>query len=194
MSNVNTPNRQTGGDRIAWFLLVGFLAIVGLVKFKSGRPSSSADPASISSKSPLVPTPVPAVATPIARLNVAWWDSTGELQQLVAGMPPQESLALGLSVVLTATDTYAARVRISNTGSVPVRVFPENIVMHFGDDAVGVTTVNHANFLQRGILQPGRFTEGLVLFRARVDIGALIRLGAGALSYQDDTVQVVYSR
>jgi hypothetical protein len=194
MSNANTPNRHSGGEKTAWLLLLGFLAILGLMKYKSGRPSNSAEPAPISSKAPLVPTQVPAVATPIARLNVAWWDGTGELQQLVARLPPQEALALGLSVVLTATDTYAARVRITNTGNVPVRIFPENIVVHFGDDAVGVTTVNHANFLQRGVLQPGRFAEGLVMFRARVDIGALIRLGSGALSYEDDTVQVVYSR
>jgi hypothetical protein len=124
---------------------------------------------------------------------VSWRDSTGELQQLVAGMSQAEVVGLGLSVVLTGADWYAARVRLANTGNTAIRVFPENIAMHFGQDSVGVTTIDHPQFLRRSVVQPGYYVEGLVMFRARVDIGALIRLGGGGLSYNDPSIRVTYN-
>lgn len=131
----------------------------------------------------------------VARLNVNGTDGTAELQRIFANELTQaEAIALGLGVVLTGGDTYAARIRVSNTGTVPIHFFPENLAVHFGGEAVGVTTINHPKFLQRGVLQPNRFFEGLVMYRARIDIGAAMRLAGGGLSYNDDTIEVTYNR
>jgi len=180
-----------GGGIIA-FIVIG--AITKSCSSTSTKPTATPPP----SPPPAVATrdyqPPPRFGEPmaVARLNVSGRDGTGELQQLAAGMTQGEALALGLGVILTGTDTYAARIRVTNTGTVPVRVFPENILVHFGAESAVVTTVNHPRFLQRGVLQPGYYFDGLVMYRARIDIGAAMRLGVGAFSYNDDTVVVNY--
>jgi len=126
----------------------------------------------------------------IARLNVVGQDATNELQVLAAQLSNEEKMALGFAVLLTGSDIYAARVRIANTGPVPVRVFPGNIRIHCGQGATEVTTLDHPAFLPSGILQPGYSCEGLVVYEAPVDVGAAIRFGAGGLSYEDPTIQV----
>jgi hypothetical protein len=128
----------------------------------------------------------------VARLNVSGHDATGELQQLTAGMTDQELLALGLGVLLTGTDLYGARIQLTNTGNRPLRVYPENLAIHCGGDAVGVLTLPHPRFLQRGVLEPGATVGGLVMYRARVDVGAAMRLMGGGLSYTDPTIAVTY--
>ncbi len=130
----------------------------------------------------------------VARLRVSGRDGTGELQQIVGSLTDAEVLALGLGVLLTGVDIYAVRVRLTNTGNVPIRVYPENIGVHFGGESARVTTVNHARFLQRGVLDPGFSVEGLVMYQARIDIGAAMRLTGGGLSYNDDSIEVLYDR
>ena len=144
-------------------------------KFRSDRPSQG--------------SPVSAAT---ARLSVSGRDGTQQLQQLAAGLSREDAWALGLGVMLTGTDTYGARIRITNAGNVPVRVFPENVLVHFGSESARVTTIDHPSFLRRCVLQPGYYVEGLVMYQARVDIGAVMRLGAGSFSYNDETVQVTY--
>ena len=188
------------GQKWGWAGLGLAIAVVAAVfKFGGAKPSPPTTPAvslpTVSLPSAPAGTGGPPVAPgPAARpqLRVTGRDATPELLELARGLTPEETLALGLGVVLTGTDTYAARVRIANTGNVPIRVFPENLRIHFGGDAAGVTTVNHPGFLQRGVLRPDFYFEGLVMFRARVDVGAAIRLGGGGLSYDDDTVEVTY--
>jgi hypothetical protein len=175
---------------------VSFIKLVGDKPSQPAVPTVSTVPLPTVGLPPSSPEPGgPSAAAPLAarpRLRVTGRDATPELVELCQGMTPQEALALGLGVALTGTDTYAARVRIANTGNVPVQVFPENVRIHFGGEAVGVTTVNHPTFLQRGVLQPHHYVEGLVTYRARIDVGAAIRLRGGGLSYEDDTVEVTY--
>jgi hypothetical protein len=131
-------------------------------------------------------------AAPVAKVKVSWRDATWELQQLLAYLSDEEKALLGLSVLLTGQDVYASRVRIDNTGNVAVRIFPQNIQMHFGQDATTVSTIDHPGFLKAGVLRPNYFIEGLVIYQARVDIGAMIRLGGGQLSYFDRSIDVTY--
>ncbi len=193
----NNPS-SGGGSGTGWGCGIVAFIIIGAIA-KSCSSSSTKPTASVP------PSPPPAVAKgnyqppplfgkpmAVASLHVSARDGTGELQQLLAGLTEGEALALGLSVILTGTDIYAARVRITNTGTVPIRVYPENILVHFGAEYAVVTTINHPRFLQRGVLQPGYYFEGLVIYRARIDIGAAMRLGAGSISYNDDTVVVTY--
>ena len=142
--------------------------------------------------SPNVPPGLVGDPIAVARLKVSGDDGTAELVRLAQGMSEAEALAMGLGVILTGTDTYGARIRFTNTGNVPVRVYPENLSIHFGAESVGVTTINHPSFLQRGILQPGHYADGLVMYRARIDIGAAMRLVGGGLSYNDDSIRITY--
>jgi hypothetical protein len=177
--------------------VVAVILVAGVIKLAGGRPSpppAFADPPGAATRVAYAPAGPPVPPAPVARprLHVTGQDATLELIQFTRGMSPEEAVALGLGVLLTGTDTYAVRVRVTNTGNAPVRVFPENLRVHYGGDAVGVTTVGHPSFLQRGVLQPNFYFEGLVMYRARVDVGAVIRLGRGGLSYADETIEVTY--
>lgn len=190
---------SSGGSGTGWGggVVVAIIIISAIAKSCSGtseKPTATFPPSPVPFVAPGDYQPPPRYGEPMAmaRLNVSGHDGTGELQQLAAGMTQGEALALGLGVILTGTDTYAARIRITNTGTVPVRVYPENILIHFGAESAVVTTISHPRFLQRGVLHPGYYFEGLVMYRARIDIGVAMRLGAGSFSYNDDTVIVTY--
>lgn len=143
-----------------------------------------------------VPTVVPELTAPaaLARINVTAADGTAALQSLAAQLPPAQARALGLSVLLTGVDVYGIKVRVSNTGTVPIRVFPGNLRVHYGREAVGVTTANHPLFLQPCVVQPGYYVEGLVLYQAAVDVGAVIRLLGTSFSYDDPSIVVTYNQ
>lgn len=162
------------------------VALIAAVKQCDNTPKGRLSPISSSAAAPTF--------NEVARLNVMWWNGTTELQQLVLSMSDQQRALLGLSVLMTGDDWYAAKVRIGNTGNVPVNVYPENITLQYGGAATGVTTFDNPVFLQPTALQPGYRVEGLVVFKARVDIGAAIRLGGGTLAYTDPTVEVTYSK
>jgi hypothetical protein len=128
----------------------------------------------------------------ISRIRVGALDGTSELQRLLANLPKEQLGALGLAVVVTGVDIYAANVRIRNTGNVPVRINPQRLHIHYGGDSVQVFTANHAAFLQSRTVNPGEAAEGLVMYRARVDVGAEVRLFGGGISYCDAAVEVTY--
>lgn len=128
----------------------------------------------------------------IARLQFSWVDATEELIRMTQSLPPDELALLGLAALTTGSDYYAARIYLTNTGNVPIRVYPENVFIHFGDETAIVSTADDPRFLHHATLQPGQSTNGLVAFNARMDIGAVIRGGGGAMSYEDPTIEVVY--
>ena len=99
---------------------------------------------------------------------------------------------IGFAALSTGIDIYAARVRFLNTGNVPVTISPDYIRIHYGSEQTTVSTVEHPLFLRAGVLAPSQSREGLVAFRARMDIGAAIRMGQGSLSYDDGSVRVSY--
>ncbi len=139
---------------------------------------------------PFRPEPEPTTAS-VRRLDISWRDGTAELAPIVAQSSPAELASL--SVMMAAgVDIFAFRVKITNTGSQPLVISPENIQVHYGTEKVGVTSMDHPRFLRGGNLQPGQAREGLVAFTARSDIGSAIRLGSGDLSYDDDSIEVTY--
>jgi hypothetical protein len=135
-----------------------------------------------------VPQP-PVAAAPSACLNVQWSDGTPQLQQLAT---QDEAALAGVSLLLTGTDLYAAKVRLTNTGEVPIRVFPENIRLHHDSESLTVMTIDHPAFLNRCVLAPGESVQGLIGYRAAVEVGAAMRLGDGTLSYSDSSLLVTY--
>jgi hypothetical protein len=141
-------------------------------------------------------TPQPSGRAPAqtARLTVSCRDGTADLQAMAKGLSERELTALGLAALLTGTDVYGAKVTLANTGTVPIRVHPDNIRVHFGTESAGVTTALDSRFLQACVLQPQESASGLVMYQAAVEIGAAMRLGRGKFSYTDPSIEVVYGR
>ena len=128
-----------------------------------------------------------------AEVNLQWTDATSELIVMVQNMPPEQQAALGIAALASGSDIYAARVMLHNTGSLPVTIDPANLRIHFGNESAIVYSYADSRFLRRTQLAPGQSVSGLVTFTARMDIGAAIRSGQGAMSYQDSSISVTYN-
>ena len=135
-----------------------------------------------------MPQPLPSTA----RISVSAQDGTPALQALASQLPDEQLAFLGLRTVLTGTDTYGVHVRLRNSGTVPVRVFPTNLRVHFGADSTFVTTTSHPAFLQQCTLDPGQTADGLVMYDARIDAGAAIRMLGTSFTYDDSSIVVDY--
>jgi len=134
----------------------------------------------------------PVATASMARLALRCVDATDELLPIAQRLSQQEQAALGIMALATGMDIYGARVSMTNTGSVPIRVYPQNLRVHFGNETAVVYTINDLRFLRPTVLQPGASTSGLVTYTARMDIGASMRLGRGGMSYDDSTIEVAY--
>jgi hypothetical protein len=122
-------------------------------------------------------------------------DGTDELRPMLASLPAGVSGFLGLIHELGHTDMYGAIVRITNTGATPVTVQPENITLQLGAESMSAHSLGgQPHFLERTRLNPGEQTLGMVVYSARIDVGAAMRLGAGQIVYTDPDVEVTYGR
>jgi len=126
---------------------------------------------------------------PTGTLEISGTDATEELSQVLARMSERQLTALGAFQLPPGQDLYGARVRISNQTGTGVYVHPENIRLHLNGDSVGVMAVQDLRFLQPAMLQPGRYLEGLVVYRAYAEAGAAMRLGRGTISYSNDPIR-----
>ena len=193
------------GSRVGWAGGAGTILVIVVMALARSSATTSKVLTSVltpATTQPLVSTTTPVLVRPApgtqsftpakARINVAATDGTATLQALVARLPPAQVQVLGLGVLVTGVDVYGIKVRISNTGTASVRVFPGNLRIHFGQDTVGVMTANHPLFLQPCIVQPGNYVEGLVMYEAAVDVGAVIRLLGTSFSYDDSSITVTY--
>jgi uncharacterized protein DUF4339 len=189
--------RSTEPSTVAVWVLVGMAAIaavcVGIFALLlfTGAAGSAGDNRGSTPHSVGVESPH---AVPTARLHISGHDATSELQGFVAGLSAEQRALLGFAALATGNDIYAAEIRITNTGSLPIHVFPENLTIHYGTDATTVSTYDHPRFLQTCMLQPGQYTQGLVLYQARIDVGAAMRLRGGTFAYNDPTIEVEYGR
>lgn len=127
-----------------------------------------------------------AAGDPDGALSISGTDATEELAEVLAGMSDRQLTSIGIAQLTPGQDLYGIRVRISNDSGAPIYVRPENIRLHLGNDSVGVIVVQDSRFLQPALLQPGRYLDGLVAYRAYTQAGAAMRLGRGAISYDGD--------
>ena len=79
-----------------------------------------------------------------------------ELQEMVTRLSPEAKLDLGLDVLRTGIDSYAASVRLTNTGIVPILVVPQKFAVHYLDESAVPAPVANPRFLQTTMLEPGR--------------------------------------
>lgn len=119
-------------------------------------------------------------------LAIGGEDATEELIQMMAEMTAEQRTAIGMHYLATGQDFYGARIRITNRSNAPVWVRPENIRLHFQGKTFGVSSGRDSRFLQVTLLEPRRYIEGLVVYRAEANAGAGMRLGSGRISYLVD--------
>lgn len=121
-------------------------------------------------------------------LTISGEDATEELIRMMAEMTEKQQTAIGLHFITTGQDFYGARIRITNRSDIAIWVRPENVRLHLQGETVGVSSSRDPRFLRTTLLEPGRYIEGLVVYRAQREAGAAMRLGSGRISYMlDDT-------
>ena len=116
-------------------------------------------------------------------LTIGGEDATEELIRMMAEMTEEQQTAIGLHFLTTGQDLYGARIRITNRSNAAIWVRPENVRLHLEGESVGVSSSRDPRFLRTTLLEPGRYVEGLVVYRARREAGAAMRLGSGRISY-----------
>lgn len=137
--------------------------------------------------------PPTSLVIPDGRLRISAMDGTDELTKVMQALKGNQIDGLGLLLSLASGfDFYGLKIRVANVGKSPVDFFPENFLVHFGEDTARTTVLTHANFLKRCRLNPGDSVQGLIMYQARIDLGAAMRLNGASFSYDDSTVKIEY--
>lgn len=131
------------------------------------------------------------IAQSVARLNFSW--STAHNLELLAVatkfiMTAQTEDFIALVVILASGhDIYMVRVRLENTGNVPLRVYPQNIKAYYGNKSSSAILIPDNRFLQPNVLNPGYYIDKPVIFIAPYGLNLLrdVRMG-----YRDNSIQV----
>lgn len=172
-----------------WPWVAGAVAVLGLpaaivmLLALLGNTERSAAVESIPSEVVAGSSPAAGEQSSAPPLTIGGEDATEELIRMMAEMTEEQQTAIGLHFLTTGQDFYGARIRITNRSDVAIWVRPENVRLHLQGDTVGVSSSRDPRFLRTTLLEPGRYVEGLVVYRARREAGAAMRLGSGRISY-----------
>lgn len=127
------------------------------------------------------------------RIAIEGFEATADLVALLPTMTAFQKQGLKLGSLPRGEDTYAAIVRITNTGAVPVAVSPGHVKIQLSAVNHSVWTIAHPECMGTSVIQPGRAVEGMVFYQAKIEAVAKVRLGGGAtIRYSDPAVRVDY--
>lgn len=133
------------------------------------------------------------IAQSVARLNFSW--STAHSLELLAVAAKfiltakTEDFAVLAGILASGHDIYLVRVRLSNTGNVPLRVYPQNIKAYYGNKYTSVIPLPDNRFLQPNVLQPGYYIDKPVIFIAPYGLNLQRNIQMG---YGDNSIEVTY--
>jgi hypothetical protein len=116
------------------------------------------------------------IAQSVARLNFSWRTAPLELAVVATEfiVKGKTSNFIALAVLLASGhDVYVARVTLHNTGNVPLRVYPQNIKVYYGNKSTNVIPIADNRFLQPDILEPNYYIEKPVIFIAPYGLNLL---------------------
>ncbi|HBE17144.1 MAG TPA: hypothetical protein DEG17_23820 [Cyanobacteria bacterium UBA11149] len=133
------------------------------------------------------------IAQSVARLNFSW-STAHNLELAAVAMEFILTAKTGdfavLAVLLASGhDIYMVRVRLENTGNVPLRVYPQNIKAYYGNTSTRVISMPDNRFLQPDTLQPGYYIDKPVIFIAPYGLNLQRDIQIG---YGDNSIQVTY--
>lgn len=188
-SKSSTPEPKPKPSGTPWWNTPGVVLLGAAIMYgnrQCNKPDSSSkkEGTSTTTRSPI------SKDVTVATLRMQWHDETASLTTFASQISPEQRALLGLAAIASGMDIYGARVNLTNTGNIPIRIFPQNILIHFGSQSATVYTCADFRFLQPCVLDPGQSTSGLVSFTASMDVGAAIRLGQGRMSYSDPSINV----
>lgn len=129
------------------------------------------------------------VAYNVARLDFSWRSAPSDYAnialQLIFNGTSEDFMTLA-TLLLFDYDLYVVRARLSNSGNVPLRVYPQNVVAYYGNNSTRVVPLPNSYFLQPDILEPNYYIEKPVAFVAPRGL-TNFRVG-----YSDQSIQVRY--
>ncbi|MGB3512960.1 MAG: hypothetical protein WBA93_27845 [Microcoleaceae cyanobacterium] len=132
------------------------------------------------------------IARSVARLNFSWRTAHNlelaavAINFIMTAKTP-DVVALGL-LLLSGHDIYLVRARLHNTGNVPLRVYPQNIKVYYGNKYTSAIAIPDNRFLQPDILEPNYYIDKPVIFIAPYGLNLLrdVRMG-----YRDSSIKVI---
>jgi hypothetical protein len=132
------------------------------------------------------------IAQSVARLNFSW-RAAHDLELAAVGikfiLTAQASDFVGLALLLASGhDVYLVRVRLNNTGDVPLRVYPQYLKAYYGNQFTSVIPIADNRFLQPDILQPNYYIDKPVIFIAPYGLNLQRDVQMG---YADNSIQVI---
>lgn len=136
------------------------------------------------------------LAQSIARLDFSWRSAPTETSVLALQLMMADADTLGKYLVLLRSgyDLYVVRVRLSNTGNMRLRIYPQNIAVYYTlrsgrQGSTRVVPITDSRFLQPDILTPNYYIDKPVVFVAPANLNIVrdFRLG-----YTDSSIQVRY--
>jgi len=124
-------------------------------------------------------------------LRVEWRAATQELMAIATSLSDARKMELGLNVMLTGWDIYAIHIRVTNVGGAAIDVSPEHLRFKYNGESLPLTRDDDRRFFQAVRLEPNRYAEGILMFKAPVLVAGAVMAGA-RLSYEGAGVQVIY--
>ena len=132
------------------------------------------------------------IAQSFARLNFSWRTShslelTSVAINFIFTAKTSDFITLAL-LLASGHDVYIVRVRLDNTGNVPLRVYPQYIRAYYRNTYTTVIPIADNRFLQQSILYPNYYIDQPAIFIAPygLDIVRDVRMG-----YADGSIQVI---
>jgi hypothetical protein len=121
-----------------------------------------------------------------AKLQFIWNTAPLQTASLIL-----ESLVDGKIIALAMLnaagyDLYIIKVRLTNTGDIPLRIYPQNITAYYSDRAFTAVQFDDNRFLQADVLQPNYKIDTLAAFIAPKDLS----LNDFKVGYRDNTIEV----
>jgi hypothetical protein len=127
------------------------------------------------------------IAYSTARLHFSWRAAPIETAGIVLeSIMNGNIVGVGLAL-LFGHDVYVIKPKWVNTGDVPLRVYPQNITVYYGNYSVKLLPITDSRFLQPDILSPNYQLEGLAAFIAPTGLNLQedVRIG-----YSDSSIEV----
>jgi hypothetical protein len=133
------------------------------------------------------------IAQSVARLNFSWTNAHSLELAAVATkfiLTAQTEDFIALAILLASGhDIYMVRVRLENTGNVPLRVYPQNIKAYYGNKSSSAILIPDNRFLQPNVLNPGYYIDKPVIFIAPYGLNLQSDIQIG---YGDNSIEVTY--
>ncbi|MBW4645587.1 MAG: hypothetical protein KME23_21805 [Goleter apudmare HA4340-LM2] len=132
------------------------------------------------------------IAQSVRRLNFSWRVAPGEQAAIGTEILIRGGTDTIGNILRSGQDIYVVKVRLFNTGNVPLRIHPQNIKVFYGNRfsrSISVIPVTDNRFLQPDILKTNHYIDKPVIFTAPIGLKLPrdIRMG-----YADNSIRVTY--